>query len=157
MKIDELIPLRSLSDEEKKAFFALQESPTGRLIQFSQRTEQQRWTLRFVSAAICVGLPTRIHSRTGWKHFVDPVHWAANNWNQIGGNPDALRLRTRYRSNPGVKKSHWRQLDRRYNAATWRYGRWIWIAKDGRYIFAQGNGGEGAGGRWDMREAMDGQ
>ena len=27
MKIDELIPLRSLSDEEKEAFFALQESP----------------------------------------------------------------------------------------------------------------------------------
>ena len=154
MRIDELIPLRRLSDREIATFFALQEYPTGGIVQFPQKTEAQRWVLRFVLAAIHAGLAADVDDRTGWKRFADPVSWATSNWDKIGGNPQALRKRANHDGTRSVKKSHWWQLERRYRAATLKYGRWVWIPRDGRYIFAQGDGGEGAGGRWDMREAM---
>lgn len=155
MKIDELIPLRPLPDRARATFFALQEDPTGRIIPFPQETEAQRWVLRFVFAAIHAGLPADVDEGTRWKRFADPVRWATKNWDRIGGNPQALRKRASHDGTRGVTKSHWWQLERRYKAATLKYGRYVWIAGDGRFIFAQGDGGEGAGGRWEMREAMN--
>lgn len=157
MRIADLLPIPEISREDASRFFALRENDSpqrysgDRIIPFPQRTDAQRWMLRFVCLALRAGLPTREDESTSWKRLADPVQWVTSNWRRVGGDPRALRKRPSYDGRRKPLKRHWWQLYRRYEVATLKHGKTIWCAPDGRFIFAVRDGGAGSPA---MAEAM---